>query len=238
MPRVGSSRISTCGSHRQPLAEHDLLLVAAREVHDAAGGCSASWCAGASPRPAATRLLGCRGRASPSGRSCRCRAARCSGRPTSAAPGRGACGPRAPGRRRASMASRGRRGAYGLPSSVIVPPRARASTPKIVSISSVRPAPTSPANPRISPRRAREADAGRRARDDQVLHLEHDARRAGGARASAGSSAPQSSRPTIMATILSCVAVGARAGRRRSAPSRRTVMRSASCSTSSMRCEM
>ena len=70
------------------------------------------------------------------------------------------------------MASRGVRGANGLPSSVIVPPSAGV-TPKIVSISSVRPAPTRPANPRISPRRAREADARRRAGHEQILHLEH-----------------------------------------------------------------
>ena len=45
------------------------------------------------------------------------------------------------------------RGQKGWPSSDIEPPSAGV-TPKITCISSVRPAPTSPAKPRISPRRA------------------------------------------------------------------------------------
>ena len=110
-------------------------------------------------------------------------------------------------------------------------------TPKIVCISSVRPEPTRPAKPRISPRPA----------------VKRDAARARPAPAGPGPRAPvsgaaslgarrevvaDSSRPTISATIVVVRRLAARRGRPTLRPSRSTVTRSARSSTSSMRCEM
>ena len=150
------------------------------------------------------RALGARDRASPSGRSCRCRAATCSGRRSSAGPARGACGPRGRGRRRASMASAGGAGANGWPSSVIDAAERRRRRRR--SPASARCGPRRPARRTRGSRPAgREADAGGRAGHEQVVHLQHRLARRRRA-ASAGNSCAQSSRPTIIATILSCVA--------------------------------
>ena len=101
-------------AHRQPLAEHDLLLVAAREVHDLLLDARRLGAQALPPRPRPPCARSC-GPGSPSGRSCPCSAATCSGRSSSAAPGRAACGPRGRGTRRARSRRAGSAGANGLP---------------------------------------------------------------------------------------------------------------------------
>ena len=124
--------------------------------------------------------------------------------------------------------------ATGLPRSRICPASAGVR-PNSTRASSVRPAPTSPARPRISPARTvrltpRTPDARQpRPRVSSTtspsgtVDLREDRRRARG-RPSGGSAPP--GRPPPSAAC------------RRSAPSRSTVTRSAICGSSSSRCEM
>ena len=145
--------------HREPLAEHDLLLVAARQVHHRLvdrGGVLVRRRLHLGLGDLAARS---RGRASRSARSCRRSGSEVF------------CGDRHRQHEAVALAILGREVDAALdgiaraagartacPSSASCR-RARASTPKIVSMSSVRPAPTRPAKPRISPRRAVNDDA-------------------------------------------------------------------------------
>ena len=144
---------------RQPLRQHDLLLVAAGQgldrlqvapeaqpqavemaAHQAQLACRAGSGRPSSPgrSPAATRWRGSR---SPS-------------------PGSGRSGP--PRRRRcpAAMASLGEANATSRPSSWMVP-AVGWSTPNSTRAISVRPLPTRPAKPRISPARTSKRDVGK-----------------------------------------------------------------------------
>ena len=69
-----------------------------------------------------------------------------------------ACGPRARGRCPRRSRRAGRAAVTGRPSTSDLAPRRPASAPKSARASSVRPAPTSPATPRISPARRLERD--------------------------------------------------------------------------------
>ena len=113
--------------------------------------------------------------------------------------------------------------------------RPTGAAPKIARASSVRPAPTSPARPTISPARTSKRDVGDAA-GAQVAHREHDGRvrgrrrrLAGTSRSAAGRASPRSASPR---------------SRRRSAPSERRARRggpspsSASSSTSRRKCEI
>ena len=159
MPRVGSSKISTLRLHRQPLGEHDLLLVAAGQRADArvdADGVRMS-----SRRRCRSAFCGLARRVDHAGRGHR--PARFGSEMFSAIDdveqqAASACGPRAPGRCRWSMASRGERDARSARRRGGPRRRAARSMPKMARASSVRPEPTRPARPRISPRAQREVD--------------------------------------------------------------------------------
>ena len=147
---------------------------------------------------------------------------------TRATPARDRLAGRAEPRRARRRADRRRRG--GRPA------------PKRASSSSVRPAPSSPATPRTSPRAdARSVDV---AQDGAAARggLEREARRprapsAPAALARAGRSARRSrGRPSSGSTCAG--SVSARARWRRSRPSRSTVTRSARVNTSFILCEM
>ena len=192
--------------HGQPLAEHDLLLVAAREVHHAADASPGVLMRRRATSASATRRSGCAVQQAPA----RVVAARSGSDVFSATVMRqheavalAVLGSEehaaVDGVARAVAARTARR------SSVIAPPSAGV-TPKIVCISSVRPAPTRPAKPRISPRRAEKRDrrgrAGHRRGPSTASTRLVDAAWPCGP----GSSGALSSRPTIIATIRSCVA--------------------------------
>jgi len=131
------------------------------------------------------------------------------------------------------MACCGRRIWTGWPSSRISPPVAGCA-PKIVSASSVRPAPTSPATPRISPLCSVKLTSCTwsprlRLRTSSTISLPGGWLRR--------SYIWPTSRPTIM-RMMSSVVTSATGCVPTSMPSRRTVTRSQMARTSSSRCEM
>ena len=102
------------------------------------------------------------------------RAARCSRRSNRRGSARSACGPPARDRCRASMASRGERDRDRLAVEARSCRRAAGRCRRSARASSVRPAPTRPARPRISPRRSDEVDrAAGIGRGAQALDGEH-----------------------------------------------------------------
>ena len=217
MPRVGSSRISTSTSAASHLPEHDLLLVAA-----------------AQSRPTAARRLGrldaqvvdlsfAPARPPPARRPRRAATAgRALGSATlrlhraAPAPAPASCGPRAAGRCRAGSRPRGPRACRTSRPFRKTRPTSGRSAPTSARASSVRPAPSSPATPTISPRRSVRLTSRSDARARQALRPAAAPRPA--ARAAAGS-APPSSRPAISRTSsgtrdLADAAASPRGGRR------------------------
>ena len=177
--RASARRGSAPRLHGQPLAEHDLLLVAAREVRPPAARALGVLMCRRSTSACGDPLLASRGRASRSARSWPMSGSEvfCGDRhrqhqAVALAVLRGEV-------HAASMASRGRAGRNGWPSRRIVPPRAPASTPK--TSASARCAPRRPGRRSRGSRRAGRSKLRRRrrARDQQVLDLEHAARRVG-----------------------------------------------------------
>ena len=155
MPWVGSSKMKTSAPAVEPLRQHDLLLVAAREVTDRVLGVGDLDAAAARPaRCAASPLAPAR---SGSGRAGATRKRRSDGQRDVLAdrerrgPRPGCCGPRAAARCPRRIASRGAADLAALAPRIRTSPEAARSAPKISRTSSVRPAPTSPAMPSMSP---------------------------------------------------------------------------------------
>ena len=129
----------------------------------------------------------------------------------------------------------------GSPSIAISPPRQPRAAPKIDSRISVRPDPSSPPMPRISPRRRSKLTPCRTRRQPRGLTVSSVRSRTDstGAPSAAMSSrwVGTKFRPTIAEMIAfdESLSIGAVRTRR---PSRSTVTRSASATTSSMRCEV
>ena len=176
MPRVGSSKMKMRHVAREPLAEHDLLLVAAAQQPR-----PAAW-AVALTRSSSTIGAGHRRLAPPR----QTRRAGASRRPCGSAmlratvrPGTSPCAlrssgsspmPRAIASAGARNRTRGPRRGRGL--------RRTRSAPAIARASSVRPAPSSPAMPRTSPRVQREADVAAAMPRAEVLRRAAARRRA------------------------------------------------------------
>ena len=208
MPRVGSSTISTLGSQRQPARQHDLLLVAAREVADRAGPGSAMRMFSAlrialdQRRPRA--LVD---EARPARRSRSERGDREVGadrRAPGTAPA--ACGPPAPGRCRARIASRGERIATAWPST-----RMRAGVERVGAEDGARELGAARRRP------GRRCRGSRRARTSRSTSCEHDGVRV--ARVAAARRGPRPRAPTSPALRAGR---GARTARSTSRP---TIMR-------------
>ena len=141
-----------------------------------------------------------------------------------------ACGPRAPGRCRRDRvdAASGSRPAWP---SIRTRPRSIGSAPKMARASSVRPAPTSPARPRISPwrtcerrRRAASTACGSRASRPRAMPSTVERHLAGVASRPRWANRRSTSRPTIMADDAVDRRSRATAAAPTSAPSRRTVI--------------
>ena len=133
-------------ARRQPLREHELLLVAARQAggHGVEiGRAHAQPREVRRPRARARRRRGSSQRATAGAAS----AASCSRAPHRSAPAPGACDPRARGRRPARIASRGRAQAERVARRPRRRPCASGSSPKMACAISERPAPTRPAKP-------------------------------------------------------------------------------------------
>ena len=136
---------------RQPLADHDLLLVAARQRSGALVDAVAADAELARPRCAASSASPAKDAdAEPRQRSDqRQRDIVGDRRPEMQA--LASCGPRSPARCRAAVASRGERMSAISPPTLISPPARPSLDPKIVVSISVRPAPSRPPIPKISP---------------------------------------------------------------------------------------
>ena len=143
----------------------------------------------------------------------------------------------------ARIASRGEASRTGLPS-IRTSPRSNWSAPKIARATSVRPEPTKPARPTISPARTSKlmslrtiADGSRAVPVRLRLRTSSTGRAAASAAEASFWKRSPRLRPTIRRTILSgeASAIGISPTLR---PSRRTVTRSQTAITSSSRCEM
>ena len=159
---------------RQPLGEHDLLLVAARQRADQlvdAGHPDVELLA--CTRRRRSRSVGGVGRAA-AGRAAAGSAGSRSGRSRSRAPGPPGGGPRAGRRSPASIAVG--RAREARPACRRAGPRRRRarSIPNRTRATSVRPAPTRPAKPTISPARTEKLDVAERAGPGQPVDLEQD----------------------------------------------------------------
>ena len=232
MPRVGSSMISSFGLGRQPLGEHDLLLVAAATACRPAS--SSAVVLELQPRGPVARpgAFSAPRRISPSRRERAADASASTLRAIERSMTR-PCWRRSSGTKPMPGAHRGaraRRRAAGRPSTSTWPASAR-SMPKIARATSLRPAPTSPASPTISPARTSKRDveehalAGEAARPraatlaDLGVLLGEQRRRARG-RPSGGPSRRSSSRRSARRATYGAVAHHGDACRRARRPRR------------------
>ena len=133
-----------------------------------------------------------------------------------------------------AMASRGARTATSRPSSRIVPPSA-GSIPKAARASEVRPDPTNPARPRISPGRACKLAA--RSGKAGVTRSRSSNPPSGRGGAAGGTWSDCRSRP-IISRVMAAWAMRSRGNSPATVPSRRQSTRSAAATISPSRCVM
>ena len=214
-------------ARRQPLRQHQLLLVAAGEAGGHARPGRARARAGARNSVAASARS-----APPPNESQRATAvaesaASCCSSAASTAPGPAACDLRERARGRRASPRRGPQSRSGCPPTS-TRPCAAGSSPKSACAISERPAPTSPAKPSTSPALNVKRDVLKLSRARQRLDAQQLVRRRRSRRATG--STPPAGRPIIICTSARCVsarpAAWRRGGRRAGPSPRRTGGRS------------